>query len=529
MTSHSRRRFRATGLALATLAVITAAAIQTQADPPPAKLPPPTTTPISQALLRKEKETHQALTQAWKQGQRELTRQHLVQLLDVRCQMYPVDNYPAGHPTLLNCLLDLSRVCRGLNRHQDLVEYGQRAREMADKLYPEIDFPYGHPQRAAAIMAQVLALTVSGRIAEAQNCCNEAMSAYHSLRKIEPSFVIDQRIADCQGIMGSLYEREGNYRSAELKFSMEYRLRGELQDGEMASLAACLSSNARVLRLLGRYDEALDFAEKALAVNQGLYRSDQFPDGHTLIVRAMRDVGLVHVRLGRHAAARKHLQDALAMDQRCCHVLGRPTGQRPGILNGLLLTALSESRLAEAEIYAQQLEAIIDATFSSEAFPGGHPAWAGFLTNIGAGYHISGDLETADDYYGRSLAMWNELDKTGRHPGLITVLDALGRLYLDRGQYARAHAYQSSALTLARDVFSPEEYPERARNIESLFTEYGGFVLVHGRDGKVRGGLRRSRYVERTAVSAGPISRRTPPVAAIVCGLGLRADERKQA
>ncbi len=115
--------------------------------------PAPTPGPDRIALLDTEKELHAQVVEAWRRGQGELVRQHLVQLLSLRLQLYPVESYPSGHANLLNCFLDLARVCRDLNRTEDVVKYGQQAREMANRLYPKEDFPNGHPQLAAAMMA----------------------------------------------------------------------------------------------------------------------------------------------------------------------------------------------------------------------------------------------------------------------------------------------------------------------------------------------------------------------------------------
>ena len=86
------------------------------------------------------------------------------------------------------------------------------------------------------------------------------------------------RVADCYGILGSLDEREGQHHDAALNLAKEYQLRGGRRpNGGAASLAVCLSSNARVLRSLGRYDESLEFSSKALEVFRGVWTDEAFP------------------------------------------------------------------------------------------------------------------------------------------------------------------------------------------------------------------------------------------------------------
>ena len=185
----------------------------------------------------------------------------------------------------------------------------------------------------------------------------------------------------------------------------------------------------------------------------------RFPDGHLMIVRALREHGLILFRFGRDAEARHYLLEALAMDRRLTERSERPSDQRSHILNGLLLVSVSESRLVDAERYAIELEESLERSYSAKKYPDGHPMLASVLTNLGTYYHLAGDFETGERFYRRSMAIWRVLDRAGTHPGHVTVLDAIGRLFLDLGQYARAYDYQSSALSMARDVFPKKQYP----------------------------------------------------------------------
>ena len=134
------------------------------------------TSPDRTTLLDTERELHGQVIEAWRRGQGEVVRQYLVQLLDIRRQIYPVDSHPDGHANLLNCMLDLGRVCRDLNRTDDVVKYGQQAREMANRLYPKEDYPNGHPQLAAAMMAGTLGLLLQGALAKGANLLSRSIS-----------------------------------------------------------------------------------------------------------------------------------------------------------------------------------------------------------------------------------------------------------------------------------------------------------------------------------------------------------------
>ena len=68
------------------------------------------------------------------------------------CQsLYPESQYPRGHPQLAGILLNLGTLLEAQGTHGEARGYYERALEMREAFYPEDRYPQGHPDLADSL------------------------------------------------------------------------------------------------------------------------------------------------------------------------------------------------------------------------------------------------------------------------------------------------------------------------------------------------------------------------------------------
>jgi CHAT domain-containing protein/tetratricopeptide (TPR) repeat protein len=104
-----------------------------------------------------------------------------------------------------------------------------------------------------------------------------------------------------------------------------------------------------------------------------------------------------------------------------------------------------------------------EALFPKDRYPGGHPALATSLNDLGLLLTNEGDYGGARGYYERALAMNEALFPEDRyprgHPQLAVSLSGLGQLLADRGDYDGARGYLERAQAMNEALFPEDRYP----------------------------------------------------------------------
>jgi len=201
-------------------------------------------------------------------------------------------------------------------------------------------------------------------------------------------------------------------------------------------------------RGLGRFDEALDHLQQALAAWCDL--DDRWGEGWTLY-----NLGTTYRSLGWFDEALDHYQQALAR--------GREMGKQYGeawALHSLATTYRSLGRIEEAfEHYQQALRVRREM-----GDPDGE-AWT--LSSLGTTYRSLGRFDEALDHYQQTLNVYREISdrwgegRTMRH---------LGDVFHDTGQLEAARASWCQALVIFEELRDPQAADVRAR-LETLNTE----------------------------------------------------------
>ncbi len=132
--------------------------LRARADEPPSDL-----TPAQREKLDKEaSQLNEKGVQLYRVGKFPEAVKCFERALVIRQQLYPQANYPAGHPDLVTSLNNLGLLLRTQGKHEQALGYLRRALKMYEQLYPESKYPAGHLALATSLNNLGLLLQTKG-------------------------------------------------------------------------------------------------------------------------------------------------------------------------------------------------------------------------------------------------------------------------------------------------------------------------------------------------------------------------------
>jgi CHAT domain-containing protein len=260
----------------------------------------------------------------------------------------------------------------------------------------------------------------------------------------------------------------------------------QFPDGHLA-LASSLSNMGNVLKWLGRLEEALKHQQQALAMYRLLFPPTRFPAGHNAVAGTLNNVGLVLETLGRREGALEHHQQALAMYRQLFPADKFPDGH-PNIalsLSNAGVTLLALGRLEGALEHHQQALAMRHKLFPADKLPAGHPALADSLSNMGSVLRSLGRLEEALEHQQQALAMYRQLFPAAwfpnGHPNIADSLDSVGLVLGSLDRLAAALEHQQQALAMRRQLYPADRFPDGHPSIALSLNNVGVTLVSLGR------------------------------------------------
>ena len=257
-----------------------------------------------------------------------------------------------------------------------------------------------------------------------------------------------------------------------------------LPDGAQRLTAADLSRRCAIyLWARGEYDAAEEFCARALEILESAHGPN-----HPHVARALNNLGVLYMELGRHPEAEPLLARALAMREAdlgpdhpsvalnlynlglVCMELARPAEAEsfhtralrirekafepdsPELLQslvGLGVLYRTEGRYADAESLLTRVLAAREAALGAD-----HPDVAMSLMFVAEVCADSGRGTEAERLYLRALAVW-EKALGPDHPDVAEGLKGLARVYRDDGDFARSEALLHRALTIREKTLGP--------------------------------------------------------------------------
>jgi CHAT domain-containing protein/Tfp pilus assembly protein PilF len=255
-------------------------------------------------------------------------------------------------------------------------------------------------------------------------------------------------------------------------------------------LAESLTALGVLLQAQGEYARAETFDRDALAMYRKLYPKGRFPDGHPQLVSSLNKLGALLHAQGEYARAEPFLRDALAINQKLYPKDRFPDGH-PALassLNNLGALLQAGGEYARAEPFLCDALALRQKLYPQDRFPDGHPDLARSLNNLGALLQAGGEYARAEPFLRDALAMWQKHYSKGRfpdgHPDLATSLNNLGFVLQAQGEYARAETFLRDALAMRQKLYPQDRFPDGHRDLAHSLNNLGLLLKAQGEYGR---------------------------------------------
>ena len=221
--------------------------------------------------------------------------------------------------------------------------------------------------------------------------------------------------------------------------------------------AAYLDKAGLITLTMGRYEEALPFLMKALAIREKSLGPEDLD-----VATSLNNLGELYREQGQYGKAEPLYQRSLKIREKS---LGPEDPAVATSLNNLALLYLTQGQYAKAEpLYQRSLE-IWEKSLGPE-----DPAVATSLNNLAVLYRTQGQYAKAEPLYQRSLKIW-EKSLRPEDPYVASGLNNLGVFYFTQGQYAKAEPLYQRSLKIREKSLGPE-HPNVATSLNNLAELY---------------------------------------------------------
>ena len=339
---------------------------------------------------------------------------------------------------------------------------------MADVPPPE------QPEIAVAVeeirddLARVIELGHAGRYADAQIELDSLLERARSTNYIPVQ-------AEVLRISADLSDLQGNFERAEKEGNEAYQL--ALRSGH-TTIAADTASAMLFLTAnrIAQLDKAEVWATATLALAQAVRK------GGRREARAVNGLGVLAYHRGDFASARKHFEDAIAMQ---IDVLGENNDTVANTYNHLGAILDEQGRYKEAQGYFERALRI-----HLEIYGDKHPFPTRSMDNLALSLQAQGLTERSRDMHIRVLEI-RRAALGERHPGVALAHNNLGWDYMGLAQHEEAAEHFQRALSIFVEALG-EEHPRVAMAAESLAEaehareRYAASEVLHRRALRIR-------------------------------------------
>jgi CHAT domain-containing protein/Tfp pilus assembly protein PilF len=416
-----------------------------------------------QELEKKILELNRAGLQHYQRGNLGPATELFREVLALRRQQYPKEQFPSGHSALVKSLNNLAGMYRAAGDHTRAEPLCREALAMSRALYPPDQLPRGHPDLCNSLSHLGSLRLAAGDFAEAATLLREALAldrARYPLAEF-PRGHVD--IARSLNNLAFLHQAAGEYAQAELLYREAldiYRAaypREKFPRGH-PELVLSLNNLATLYRDVGENGKAEPLCREALALCRVLYPPEQFPRGHRNLASSLQNLAVLHLEAGGFARAESLYREALTM----CRALYPPEQFPQGhhdlarsVIN-LASVYLEAKEFARARPLYQEALVMHRAMYSRARFPQGHRTLAISMQNLAVLHQAAGEYDQAEPLYREALAMIRALRPPdlfpSGHPDLALGLHNLASLYQALGQHDKAEPLYREALAMHQQL-----------------------------------------------------------------------------
>lgn len=222
---------------------------------------------------------------------------------------------------------------------------------------------------------------------------------------------------------------------------------------EHPDVAVTLGNHAILLQERGRYREAASHMQRALAIQEANTPAEPGPDAAFDLALALNNTAVALVAVGRLDEAEPLHLRALALRESLAEGAPDDTGAQQRLASTLSnLAALrgAQARFEEAQAYAEQAVAVLEAAFGPEA-----PELGTSLNTLASIYADLADYGRAEATHQRALAL-HRTAFGDDHPDVAMSLGNLAGVLDATGQTAEAAPLYAQALAIAERTLGPD-------------------------------------------------------------------------
>jgi len=388
-------------------------------------------------------------------------------------RLYPEKSHPNGHPEVLNTLAALGEGYFHQHRLAQAASAWREALAMARRL----DLGDGNvavfkslPTTHHLLWRLGRVLLMRGDSAEAEICLRDSLAI---CQKLYPNREYPQghpQLALTLGELGSVLADKGDYGGA-----MRLLKRSLAMNMAPGDLARLLDELASVYMRLGERRPARDCAAAALQLREQTYTREKFPIGHRDLASSMLRLASVldepeSTWVYRVGTAKKNIDSVGELYRRAlemCRSLypekDYPSGQFE-LANALWWSGQWDVNwnvddpkglpIAErGRLQCQKSIEMLEKVYPKNQYPMGHPLLAERLSEMGAVLANLSEYDSAIEYARRGLEMSERLYSRDRfangHPALVRALYNAGMIHVSKG-------YSLAAVDRRKDLAQDE-------------------------------------------------------------------------
>jgi tetratricopeptide (TPR) repeat protein len=223
-------------------------------------------------------------------------------------------------------------------------------------------------------------------------------------------------------------------------------------------LGRALNELGLLLMNIGRYTEAEPIVREALTTAERVLESD-----HPDTLAFLNNLATLYTDQGRYPEAEPLYRRALDVTER---VFGKENPGALVLVNNLANLYEHQGRYAEAEPLCRRALETSERVLGSE-----HPDTLDMIQNLAALYKGQRRYEEAEQLYRRSLDGMRRLLGED-HPLTLIAFNNLASLYQDQGRYGEAETLYRTALAGAEKVLGPDHPDTRLyrKNLDALLS-----------------------------------------------------------
>ncbi len=240
--------------------------------------------------------------------------------------LFGTDRYPHGHVLLSGAMLNMATHCWLVGETDAAADLCHQVLVMNESLFPSSEYPNGHPGLYQALLAWSDVMTWEQRFEEAESYARKSheIIARQALEQADPDSYprLHDDLANSYLVLGRLSRARGDFQTARQQFdqalsSYEARCSKDDYEGQL-SVALALAELGRTCAAEGDFPAALDYQRRSLALRRGLFPTALFPEGHPVLVNALRELGVTCLDAGESAEAFRVLAESVHME----HAIG---------------------------------------------------------------------------------------------------------------------------------------------------------------------------------------------------------------